>query len=74
MSQSAKQMAQVLPKDAEWLRTRAVAFDPDANTVTTEDGTTVEYEYAVLAMGIQEHILLVVRIQWLKNNLSTLST
>jgi len=53
MSQSARPMAQVLPKDAEWLRTRAVAFDPDTNTVTTEDGTTVEYEYAVLAMGIQ---------------------
>ena len=46
-------MASVLPKDAEWLRTRAVAFDPEKNTVTTEDGQTIEYEYAVLAMGLQ---------------------
>ena len=46
-------MASVLPKEAEWLKTKAMTFDPDKNTVTTEDGTKVQYEYAVIAMGIQ---------------------
>ena len=46
-------MASVLPKEAEWLKSKAVTFDPDKNTVTTEDGTKVQYEYAVIAMGIQ---------------------
>ena len=53
LSQSGRPMASVLPKEAEWLKTKAVTFDPDKNTVTTEDGTKVQYEYAVIAMGIQ---------------------
>ena len=61
MSQSGRPMGQVLPSGAEWMRTRAVAFDPDANTVTTQDGTTVHYEYAVLAMGIQVHSVFLIR-------------
>merc|ERR1712212_1061140 len=38
LAQSGRPMAEVLPKDAEWLKTKAVAFDPDRNTVTTQDG------------------------------------
>ena len=53
LSQSGRPMASVLPKEAEWLKSKAVTFDPDKNTVTTEDGTKVQYEYAVIAMGIQ---------------------
>jgi len=53
LSQSGRPMASVLPKEAEWLKTKAMTFDPDKNTVTTEDGTKVQYEYAVIAMGIQ---------------------
>ena len=51
--QSGKPMASVLPKNANWFKTKATSFDPDNNKLKTEDGTDIEYEYLVLAMGLQ---------------------
>jgi sulfide:quinone oxidoreductase len=36
-----------------WIREAAVAADPDAQTVTTEPGRAVGYDYLVMAPGIQ---------------------
>jgi len=55
ISQSGRPMASVLPKNAEWLKTKAAAFDPDRNLVRTEDGQEVTYEYLVVAVGLQTH-------------------
>lgn len=44
--------ASVIPKGVEWIRRRAVAIDPDACTVVTDDGAVHEYEYLVMAPGI----------------------
>jgi len=40
---SAKQMSTILPKKSTWMKTKAVAFDPDNNTVTIETGKNVSY-------------------------------
>jgi sulfide:quinone oxidoreductase len=42
-----------MPKGVRWIREAAVAADPDAQTVTTEPGRVVGYDYLVMAPGIQ---------------------
>lgn len=50
---SAKKMSKILPKKSTWMQTKAVAFNPDKNTVTVKTGEEVKYEYLVMATGLQ---------------------
>jgi len=43
----------VLPRAAEWIRASAAAIDPDSRRIELEDGTSVEYELLVVAVGIR---------------------
>jgi sulfide:quinone oxidoreductase len=43
----------VIPKGATWIQDRVAKLDPDGNTVVTEAGNSIEYEYLVLCPGIQ---------------------
>ncbi|MGX7730928.1 FAD-dependent oxidoreductase [Rhodococcus sp. 2H158] len=43
----------LIPKGVRWIRAAATAVDPDAQTVTTDRGTVVGYDYLVLATGLQ---------------------
>lgn len=45
--------ASVMPKGVTWVREAATGIDPDAQTVTTESGRIVGYDYLVVAPGIQ---------------------
>jgi len=45
--------ADVMPKDVTWVREAATGTDPAAQTVTTESGRTLHYDYLVMAPGIQ---------------------
>lgn len=45
--------ADYIPDGVQWLKTRAVAFEPQTSTVLTEDGQRHEYEQLVVAVGIQ---------------------
>ena len=51
--ESARPMAEVMPEGATWIQDAAASFDPENNTVTTESGTTYEYDYLVMAAGLQ---------------------
>lgn len=51
--QTMTDLDKVLPKSCDWIRDKAATFDPDNNTVTTEGGDTITYDYLVVAMGIQ---------------------
>ena len=42
-------------KDVTWIKDEVATFDPDANTVTTKGGKTVEYDFLVVATGMQYH-------------------
>ena len=53
LSQSGKPMSEVLPRKAEWIKDKVVTFDPDNNRVTTQEGHEIDYEFLVVAMGIQ---------------------
>jgi sulfide:quinone oxidoreductase len=45
--------ASVMPKRATWIRKAAAEVDPEANTVTAEDGSAYAYEVLVVCPGIQ---------------------
>ncbi|MGB3750476.1 MAG: FAD/NAD(P)-binding oxidoreductase [Arcobacteraceae bacterium] len=42
-----------IPKGTKLIKEKAIEFDPDANTVTTDKGTVVNYDYLVIAAGIK---------------------
>lgn len=43
----------VLPPGTAWIQDRVTQLDPDHNTVITESGLAVEYDYLVVCPGIQ---------------------
>ncbi|MDN4523334.1 FAD/NAD(P)-binding oxidoreductase [Fictibacillus fluitans] len=48
-----KDMSTVIPKGADWLRETVEAFDPEENTVSTNSGKKIGYEFLVVAAGIE---------------------
>jgi sulfide:quinone oxidoreductase len=52
-SETVRPEASVMPKGVVWIHEAAVGIDPDAQTVTTESGRAVGYDYLVVAPGIQ---------------------
>lgn len=42
-----------IPQNAKWIKSYASTFDPEANTVVTRDGTSISYDYLIVAAGIQ---------------------
>jgi sulfide:quinone oxidoreductase len=48
-----REEASVIPRGARWLQDAVTEFVPDANTVIMRDGQRVEYDYLVVAPGIQ---------------------
>lgn len=55
LDDSYKLMKDVLPTSAKWLKNSAVEFDPKSNTVTTDNGDIIEYDYLLVAMGLQTY-------------------
>jgi sulfide:quinone oxidoreductase len=45
--------ADYIPAGATWIRDAVASFDPDNNKLETAGGETIEYEYLVVAAGIQ---------------------
>ncbi|GFO48599.1 sulfide:quinone oxidoreductase, mitochondrial [Plakobranchus ocellatus] len=50
---SAEPTRKVLPSSVDWIRDKAVKFDPQNNTVELGSGEKVQYDYLVVALGIQ---------------------
>lgn len=48
-----REMRSVMPDFVEWIKDKVVAFEPGANTITLANGEVLEYEYLVVAPGIQ---------------------
>jgi sulfide:quinone oxidoreductase len=45
--------ADVMPKGVNWIKKRITSFTPDKNAIQTEDGSEINYDYLVVAPGIQ---------------------
>ena len=42
-------------EDVNWIKDEVSTFDPDNNKLTTKKGTVVDYDYLVVATGVQYH-------------------
>jgi sulfide:quinone oxidoreductase len=45
----------ILGSKVQWIRDRAVEFQPAQSTVTTEKGDQIKYDFMLVAMGVQLH-------------------
>jgi sulfide:quinone oxidoreductase len=45
--------AGLIPKGVSWIRGRAADVDPEARTVSTQDGQRISYDWLVVAPGLQ---------------------
>ncbi|RZC35663.1 sulfide:quinone oxidoreductase, mitochondrial, partial [Asbolus verrucosus] len=48
-----KNMGDVLPRNATWLKDQAAEFSPKSNSVVTAKGDTIEYDFILVATGLQ---------------------
>lgn len=48
-----RQEGDYIPAGTDWIKDAVATFDPDANTVTTEGGKTIGYDYLVVTAGIK---------------------
>jgi NADPH-dependent 2,4-dienoyl-CoA reductase/sulfur reductase-like enzyme len=53
VAQSVRAMDGIFPKSAKWVHKSAKTIDPDHNTVTLCDGSKLEYDYLVVAAGLE---------------------
>lgn len=53
LQQSSKHMADVMPPQVDWIKQRVAGFMPEKNTVTLADNTKLQYDYLVVALGLQ---------------------
>lgn len=51
--QSVRPMADLIPNGAVWIKDAAETFDPANNSLTTQGGKTVAYDYLVVCPGLQ---------------------
>lgn len=53
MSATRRKESSLIPRGVRWIRAAATDVDPQARTLTTNDGATIGYEWLVMAPGIQ---------------------
>lgn len=53
LAQSGRPMESLLPKGANWLKDSVTTFEPENNRLVTESGDVVNYEFLVVAMGLE---------------------
>ncbi len=49
---TSRPMSSVIPKEATWIKDKAVRLDPDQNTVHTANSGMITYDYLVLSPGL----------------------
>lgn len=54
-----RSMASVMPKGAKWIKKYCAGMHPDKNEIELSDGTTLGYDYLVVAPGIKIDLSLV---------------
>jgi sulfide:quinone oxidoreductase len=50
---SEQNLKELIPKGVQWMQTSVTTFNPENNKVTLEDGSEVDYDYLIVAGGIQ---------------------
>ncbi|XSG83750.1 MAG: NAD(P)/FAD-dependent oxidoreductase [Methylohalobius sp. ZOD2] len=50
---TARNMADLLPRQANWIKERVASVDPDQKVVTTEGGNKIGYDWLIVAAGLK---------------------
>ncbi|WP_163152342.1 FAD/NAD(P)-binding oxidoreductase [Anoxybacillus sp. MB8] len=50
---SVREQASLIPDGAKWLKEAVDTFSPENNTLKTKEGSTVRYDYLVVAAGVE---------------------
>jgi NADPH-dependent 2,4-dienoyl-CoA reductase/sulfur reductase-like enzyme len=50
---SVRKLKDIVPAGVQWVQKAVKTFEPEKNQVTLNDGTTVDYDYLVVAGGLQ---------------------
>ncbi|MED0657024.1 FAD/NAD(P)-binding oxidoreductase [Anoxybacillus ayderensis] len=50
---SVREQATLIPDGAKWLKEAVDTFSPEKNTLKTKEGSTVRYDYLVVAAGVE---------------------
>ena len=52
-TESEKPLQQLIPKGVHWVKHAVTTFHPDTNQVTLDDGSIIDYDYLIVAGGLQ---------------------
>nr|XP_046199587.1 sulfide:quinone oxidoreductase, mitochondrial-like isoform X2 [Oncorhynchus gorbuscha] len=52
---SGRPTASVVPPGVKWVKSNVREIDPDTNTVRTDNGMEISYQYLIVALGLQLH-------------------
>ncbi|KAM9570420.1 sulfide:quinone oxidoreductase, mitochondrial-like isoform 2-T2 [Salvelinus alpinus] len=55
VASSGRPTASVIPPGVKWVKSNVQEIDPDANTVRTDNGMEISYQYLIVALGLQLH-------------------
>ncbi|KAM3609878.1 uncharacterized protein V6R79_021734 [Siganus canaliculatus] len=55
LTASGRSTASIMPSGVKWVKSKVQEINPDTNTVRTDDGTEITYEYLIVALGLQIH-------------------
>lgn len=55
LSSSGRPTANVMPSGVKWVKSKVQEINPNSNTVQTDDGKEISYEYLIIALGLQLH-------------------
>ena len=53
LADSCRPMSSLIPPQAAWIQSAVSQFEPDKNYILTAHGKRINYEYLVVAMGLQ---------------------
>lgn len=55
VASSGRSTASVMPPGVKWVKSSVQEINPDTNTVRTDSGVEISYEYLIVALGLQLH-------------------
>ncbi|XP_076026871.1 sulfide:quinone oxidoreductase, mitochondrial [Genypterus blacodes] len=55
VASSGRTTASVMPSGVKWVKSKVQEINPETNTVRTDSGSEISYEYLIVALGLQLH-------------------
>ncbi|CAL8261484.1 unnamed protein product [Merluccius merluccius] len=55
VASSGRPTASVVPSGVKWVKSKVQEINPDSNTIITDNGKEISYEYLIVALGLQLH-------------------